>query len=47
MAGYNHYVLCLPEGPATIHWPMMLSVESRNELRDWLDIIKRKVARSD
>ncbi|MGA2149453.1 MAG: hypothetical protein ABSH49_31340 [Bryobacteraceae bacterium] len=39
-------VFSLTEGPVTIQWPATLSAESFEDLRDWLDIVKRKIGRS-
>ena len=39
-------VFSLAEGPVTIQWPASLSPESFEDLRDWLDIVKRKIGRS-
>lgn len=39
-------VFTLTEGPVTIQWPESLSPESYEDLRDWLDIMKRKIGRS-
>jgi len=39
-------VFTLAEGPVTIQWPESLSLESYEDLRDWLDIMKRKIGRS-
>jgi hypothetical protein len=39
-------VFSLTEGKATIQWPAPLSQESIEDLRDWLKIVERKIARS-
>ncbi|MBV9759829.1 MAG: hypothetical protein JO340_04625 [Acidobacteriaceae bacterium] len=39
-------VFSLREGPVTIQWPLNLSRESFQDLSDWLEIVKRKIARS-
>lgn len=39
-------VFSLAEGDVTIQWPASLSQESYVDLADWLDILKRKMARS-
>ena len=39
-------VFSLTEGKATIQWPAPLSQESIQDLKDWLKIVERKIARS-
>jgi len=39
-------VFSLTEGAVTVQWPTPLSAESIKDLQDWLEIIKRKIARS-
>lgn len=39
-------VFSLPEGEAFINWPTPLSQESIHELKDWLKLVERKIARS-
>jgi hypothetical protein len=39
-------VFSLTEGKATIQWPSPLSQESIQDLKDWLKIVERKIARS-
>jgi hypothetical protein len=39
-------VFSLTEGTVTIQWPTQLSAESIQDLKDWLKIVERKIARS-
>ena len=39
-------VFSLTEGKVTIQWPTPLSAESITDLKDWLKIVERKIARS-
>lgn len=39
-------VFSIEEGAVTIQWPAALSKESLQDIEDWLEIIKRKIARS-
>lgn len=39
-------VFSLPEGQVRVQWPTPLSVESVEDLKDWLKILDRKIARS-
>jgi hypothetical protein len=39
-------VFSLAEGTVTIQWPTQLSAESIQDLKDWLKIVERKIARS-
>jgi len=45
-AGTRQDVFSLDEGTVRIEWPEPLSAESFEDLRDWLDILKRKIGRS-
>src|SRR6202521_5703900 len=39
-------VFSLAEGTVTIQWPTPLSADSIQDLKDWLKIVERKIARS-
>jgi len=39
-------IFSLTEGTATIQWPTPLSEESIQDLKDWLKLVERKIARS-
>jgi len=39
-------VFSVEEGAVTIQWPAELSTESLTDIQDWLEIVKRKLARS-
>jgi len=39
-------VCSLAEGNVTINWPKALSAESFEDLKDWLEMMKRKIGRS-
>lgn len=39
-------VFSVDEGAVTIHWPASLSKDSLKDVEDWLEIVKRKLARS-
>lgn len=39
-------VFSLAEGKVTIQWPTPLSADSIQDLKDWLKILERKIARS-
>jgi hypothetical protein len=39
-------VFSLPEGQVRLQWPTPLSKESIADLKDWLEIVERKIARS-
>ena len=39
-------IFSLAEGTVSIQWPTPLSAESIEDLKDWLKIVERKIARS-
>jgi len=42
----RHDVFSVEEGSVTIEWPAELSIDSLTDIQDWLEIVKRKLARS-
>jgi hypothetical protein len=46
LANTRQDVFSLPEGAVTVQWPTPLSRDSVQDLADWLEILKRKIARS-
>ncbi len=42
----KHDVFSLAEGEVVISWPTPLSPDSIQDLKDWLKIVERKIARS-
>jgi transcriptional regulator with XRE-family HTH domain len=45
MKGYKTAVLPLPEGRASLEYPGELSTASREELKQWLELVARMVSR--
>lgn len=41
----NHDAFTLPEGRVVLQWPARLSPESYADLKDWLDLMARRIAR--
>lgn len=44
--GRKQDVYTLPEGDVTLHWPSRLSRESYDEVKDWFDLLLRKLNRA-
>jgi hypothetical protein len=44
--GLRRDVFSLPEGTVIIEWPASLSTDSYDDIKDWLEILKRKIGRS-
>jgi hypothetical protein len=40
-------VFSITEGDVVLSWPASLSLESIEEIKDWLKIAERKIARSE
>lgn len=45
MPGMKEDVFALAEGDAVLQWPTAISPESFTDLRDWLDLVLRKIER--
>lgn len=45
-ANMRQEVFSLPEGTVAVEWPGNLSLDSYQDLSDWLDILKRKIGRA-
>lgn len=45
-AGMMQDVFSIPEGSVVIQWPTSLSQESLQDVKDWLQIVTRKISRS-
>jgi len=39
-------IYSLPEGRVVIQWPSALTPESIQDIKDWLKLVERKIARS-
>jgi hypothetical protein len=39
-------IYSLPEGRVVIQWPSTMSAESIKDVKDWLKLVERKIARS-
>lgn len=44
--GMNHDVFTLDEGQVVLQWPAKLSPESYEDMKDWLELMARKVKRA-
>lgn len=44
--GMRQDIFSVEEGAVTIEWPATLSIDSMQDIEDWLTIVKRKIARS-
>jgi hypothetical protein len=42
---FREDVCSLEEGAVVLHWPLSLSLESTEDLLEWLDYIKRKISK--